>query len=81
MNKGPGLYKHYKGGLYRVIAHAIESTNGRDGQEVVVYISLEKGLWYTRNAIEFYSTVALECGFPLGPTYVRETPRFERVGD
>ncbi len=40
----PGLYRHYKGGLYRVLFVAQDSTNDSDGEStqepVVVYISL-----------------------------------------
>ena len=35
----PGLYRHYKGALYRVLMVATESTNGRERVPVVVYIS------------------------------------------
>jgi len=33
-----GLFRHYKGDLYRVISAATESTNARNGQLLVIYI-------------------------------------------
>lgn len=53
MTVKPGLYKHYKGGLYRVLFTAWESTNGRPREEVVVYVSLEKGTVNVRLLEEF----------------------------
>lgn len=51
------LVRHYKGGLYIEFARAMESTNERQGREVVVYYSLSKNTWHTRDAIEFDSMV------------------------
>ena len=48
-----GLYRHYKGGLYWVIGTAITSTNGQEGQIVVVYRSSQTSKLYTRHLAEF----------------------------
>ena len=34
-----GVYKHYKGVLYRVLMVGLESTNGRTRDRLVIYIS------------------------------------------
>ncbi len=47
------LFRHYKGGLYVEFARAMESTNARQGREVVIYYSLGKQAWHTRDAAEF----------------------------
>ncbi len=60
-----GIYRHYKGGLYRVLFVAHESTNAREGNGVVVYVSLKTGRINVRDEGEFHSTS------PLG------VPRFE----
>lgn len=49
----PGIYRHHRGGLYRVLLTAIESTNAREGVEVVVYVSLTTGLVRVRTVAEF----------------------------
>lgn len=52
MYEGPGVYRHYKGGLYHVLGIAVreETVNKTDqtgtspgGDRVVVYIPLSKG--------------------------------------
>ena len=51
------IYRHYKGGLYRVLFGAQESTNARAGGRVVVYVSLTTGEMHTRDAEEFHGYV------------------------
>lgn len=52
------IVKHYKGGRYLILDDdVIESTNARVGNVVVVYFSLEKATWHTRDYNEFYQTV------------------------
>ena len=68
-----GIYRHYKGGLYRVLCTAWESTNGRAREEVVVYVSLGRGVLNVRRRVEFAESVVLDSGEWL--------PRFEWVGD
>ena len=48
-----GIYRHYKGHLYRVLFTAWESTNGRPRDRVVVYASLERGTINVRTFEEF----------------------------
>ncbi len=50
----PGIYKHFKGGLYRVLCTAEECTNAHPGRDLVVYISLENGKVYCRDQDEFH---------------------------
>lgn len=54
----PGIYKHYKGGLYRVVFTATDSTNGdNDGMSMVVYVSLTTGRVHVRNERQFHERV------------------------
>lgn len=45
-----GIYKHFKGGLYSVIATALNSENLR---KTVIYQSLEDGKFWTRDFEDF----------------------------
>lgn len=65
-----GLYRHYKGNLYQVMAIARHSETE---EELVVYQALygERGLWVRPRAM-FFETVLVD-----GKT----VPRFERIGD
>lgn len=67
----PGLYKHYKGGLYRVLFTAWESTNERERELLIVYVSLEKGMINVRRKEEFDETVEQPDG--------EKWPRFKFV--
>lgn len=66
----PGLWRHFKGNLYRVIGVALHSETG---EEMVVYQALygQKGLW-VRPAAMWLETVEREH---------YTGPRFTRVGD
>lgn len=66
----PGIYRHYKGGLYRVLFTAIMSTNDCAGKLCVVYVSLTRGTIHVRDEKEFNGLVP---GF--------STYRFMRIGD
>lgn len=68
----PGLYRHYKGRNYRVIAVARHSETR---EALVVYRALygEFGLW-VRPAAMFVETIT-----PPGAT--KAVPRFEWIGD
>lgn len=57
MKTQPGLFRHYKGGLYRVLFVAHDSTNVREGGAVVVYLSLTTGRINVRDEAEFRGTV------------------------
>lgn len=52
-----GIYKHFKGGLYSVIATALNSENLR---KTVIYQSLEDGKFWTRDFEEFIGFKNLE---------------------
>ena len=65
------IVQHYKGGRYMVLDEAIESTNARQGTKVVIYFSLEKETWHTRDADEFHQVIIWADG--------HERPRFMKV--
>jgi len=70
----PGIYRHHKGGLYRVLFTARQSTNGPDvGLPLVVYVSLTKGTVHVRDEQEFHE--------PIGGTTLGELNRFTYVGE
>lgn len=50
------LYIHKKsGGVYKVLGdEVINTTNDRDGQEMVFYVSLESGMTFVRERHEFF---------------------------
>jgi hypothetical protein len=66
----PGLYRHYKGGEYRVLGLAQHSETH---EPLVVYEALygERGLW-VRPAAMFAETVDTPAG---------RAPRFARIGE
>jgi hypothetical protein len=54
----PGVYRHYKGGFYRVLTVARDSENGsNEGRELVVYVSLTYGHVCVRPREEFQGFV------------------------
>lgn len=61
----PGKYKHYKGGIYRVLFTALDATTDKP---VVVYVNEKHGTYYTRDLTHFKEEV-------------EGKPRFEYVGD
>jgi hypothetical protein len=62
------VYRHYKGGLYRLLFTGLESTNGRPREKVAVYVSLEYGHVNVRRLEEFREVVRWPDGV--------ERPRF-----
>jgi hypothetical protein len=71
----PGIYQHFKGGLYRVLFRACQRTNGPDdGKVVVVYMDLKHGGLHVRDEAEFREMVLAppELGYLPGI----EIPRF-----
>lgn len=67
-----GVYRHYKGGLYRVLFTAREATNGAyTDRSVVVYVSLAFGHVNVRDEVEFHARVTPTRANPDG------VPRFE----
>lgn len=63
-----GVYKHFKGGLYSVIATALNSENLR---KTVIYQSLEDGKFWTRDYEEFIGHKTTDNGL---------IKRFEHIG-
>jgi hypothetical protein len=54
----PGVYRHYKGDLYRVLLVGLMSTNGLPRRPTVCYLSLSKGgLPDLRDEEEFHDLV------------------------
>lgn len=75
-----GVYRHYKGGLYRLLFIAKDSTNNSPtaNEDVAVYVSLsEGGRVSVRLLREFDERVAVPCGDGGEPHHV---PRFTWVG-
>lgn len=62
------LYKHYKGGMYRVINDSV--THTETGEELVMYTSLETGLVWARPKEMFHELIMVDGN----PTY-----RFTKV--
>ena len=47
-NFQPGVYKHWKGGLYRALFLARDSVSEQKGRLLVIYISMTNGNVYAR---------------------------------
>ena len=72
----PGLFRHYKGGHYRVLFIAKDSNNAGNDGNVVVYVSLgEPGRISVRNEAEFDEDVETFEGD------IVTVKRFTRIGD
>lgn len=68
----PGLYRHYKGGMYTVLFTAWNGNNDEEREEVVVYVSHSKGTLNARKKSEFVECVEVADGVVL--------PRFTFAG-
>ena len=58
-----GVYRHYKGPLYLVLGVGKDSNNDRNGEAMVVYISLSEphaGAFRTRHLKEFIDQVQVD---------------------
>ena len=79
----PGLYEHYKGGMYRVLFCVRDSTNGEhEGRSLVVYVSLTTGNICARDADEFTGLVRVTVDDPsvaFQSTPYRHVLRFRKV--
>jgi hypothetical protein len=51
------IYTHYKGDDYKILFVLKDSTNARDGNDVVVYQSLSKGMTHCRDLEEFIEVI------------------------
>lgn len=57
MVKENSIYTHYKGDDYEILFVVKDSTNERDGTEMVVYRSITKGIVHCRDLAEFIAEV------------------------
>lgn len=64
-----GVYKHYKGGIYRFIAVA---THSETGEDLVIYESLQSHDLYARPRSMFEGQVEVNG---------EKVPRFKRISD
>lgn len=62
------VYEHFKEGKYLVLAVADDSTNAREGNKVVVYVSLTYGKVLVRDVAEFTEEVEWPDG-KKGPRF------------
>lgn len=62
------LYRHYKGGIYRVVSEATSTDTERP---VIVYQSLASGQWFVRDKVVFNEQVEVPGR--------GKVPRFERM--
>ena len=60
------VFVHYKGGTYTVLSVAKDSTNEREGNDVVVYKSHANGEIYCRDLSEFTEIVGWPDGSKKG---------------
>ena len=58
----PGIYRHYKGALYRVLFTALMSDNDKKREAYVVYFSMEKGEMNVRRLEEFQEYITTTDG-------------------
>lgn len=65
------IFKHFKGGLYKILSLGKDSSNLND---VVIYKSMIDNKYWVREASEFFSLVDNEK-YPL----VKQKYRFEKV--
>lgn len=77
----PGLYRHYKGGLYRLIL--VADHHEHDGRRVVVYRSLAKGTINARQVDRVDLNDREDCwNDSVQPLKTKlPEPRFQIVGD
>ena len=66
-------YKHHKGGDYVLIGVLHDSTNAREGAEVIAYLSLSTGKLCCRDASEFFEKVTWPDGI--------DRPRFTQASE
>ena len=51
------MLKHYKGGHYTILATAKASTDIKEGEKVMIYISLQDGNFYARSIESAFESV------------------------
>ena len=67
----PGLYRHYKGNMYRAQRVAVHSETK---EQLVVYKSLVYKTWWIRPLAMFEEYVEINSGFAT-----KGVPRFDRL--
>lgn len=78
----PGVYRHYKGGIYDVLDVVNDSTNGSSHNWTYVYYrSHATGHAHVRRTLEFNEDVDPVTGICVLPTHPGAVRRFQRVGD
>lgn len=82
----PGVYRHYKGGLYRLFFVSRDASDTtRDGTICYVYMDIGTGRVYHRPTSEFEGlvdvTVFILNASGEGVWVTQKVPRFARVGD
>lgn len=74
----PGVWRHWQGGLYRVLHTVHNSTNAAPaGETMVVYVSLKTGRMNVREECEFHERVWLADGSTVLLDPEVEDPRAE----
>ena len=64
----PGIYKHYKGASYRVLATSTMSTTGDlDGEPMIEYMSLSNGQKFVTPESRFHASVNKNAGDKSAP--------------
>lgn len=53
-----GLYRHYKGGVYKLLLDSV--TCEATGQRLVVYSDAQTGATYARPFVEFFGAIDLD---------------------
>ena len=70
------IVKHWKGGLYSVIAlNGIASSDMEEGDDLMVYVSLQDGRLYVRTIASANERVRSKDGLQIGP------PRFTSISE
>lgn len=69
----PGIYQHYKGGIYNVFGVARHTED--EGQELVVYQSVETGDRWVRPLQQFLETIDSENYHGPRFTFIRSADK------
>lgn len=72
-------FRHYRGGLYVILHHAVEATNARAGRGTIVYMSVTTGMIYTRDHSEWSQLINRDTGSPCTFVDPRRLMRFEMI--
>ena len=76
------VYRHFKGGMYRLLFQDVKPTMPGDHERYVVYVSLQDGHVYIRTHREFFGKVDPKTGqewHPQGGYDARFVDRFFKV--